>query len=111
MKRSFSFADCRLIAVNRIFSQYMCGTILVYISNFLTNILLSEKKYTNKDMMLEWRKQSGQIGKMQMTLCNTANSLIGSLNQNTQQGDEGERKAKKRKQQQQADSSDDADQY
>ena len=59
-------------------------------------------------MMLEWRKQSGQIGKMQMTLCNTANSLIGSLNQNTQQSDEGERKPKKSKQQQ-ADSSDDAD--
>ena len=46
---------------------------------------------------------------MQMTLCNTANSLIGSLNRNTQQSDEGERKPKKRKQQQQADSSDDGD--
>ena len=62
-------------------------------------------------MMLEWKKQSGQIGKMQMTLCNTANSIIGSLNRNTQQSDEGECKPKKRKQQQQADSSDDADQY
>ena len=61
-------------------------------------------------MMLEWRKQAGQMGKMQMTLCNTANSLIGSLNRNTQQSDDGERKPKKRKQQQ-ADSSDDADQY
>ena len=80
-------------------------------SNFLTTILLSEKKYTNKDMMLEWRKQAGQMGKMQMTLCNTANSLIGSLNRNTQQSDEGERKPKKGKQQQEADSSDDADQY
>ena len=89
----------------------MCGTIPLYISNFLTNIILSEKKYTNKDMMLEWRKQSGQIGKMQMTLCNTANSILGTLNRNTQQSDEGERKPKKRKQQQQADSSDDADQY
>ena len=59
-------------------------------------------------MMLEWKKQSGQIGKMQMTLCNTANSLIGSLNRNMQQSDEGKRKPKKRKQQQ-ADSSDDAD--
>ena len=49
--------------------------------------------------MLEWRKQSGQIGKIQMTLCNTANSLIGTLNRNTQQSDEGERKPKKRKQQ------------
>ena len=57
--------------------------------------------------MLEWRKQSGQMGKMQMSLCNTANSFIGSLNRNTQQSDEGERKAKERKQQQQADSSDD----
>ena len=62
--------------------------------------------------MLEWRKQSGQIGKMQMTLCNTANSILGTLNRNTQQSDEGERKPQKRKQQQQqADSSDDADQY
>ena len=62
-------------------------------------------------MMLEWRKEDGQMGKMQMTFCNTVNSLIGSLNRNTQQSDEGERKAKKRKQQQQADSSNDADQY
>ena len=63
-------------------------------------------------MMLEWRKQAGQMGKMQMTLCNTANSLIGSLNQNMQQSNEGERKPKKSKQQQhQADSSHDADQY
>ena len=61
-------------------------------------------------MMLEWRKQAGQMGKMQMTLCNTANSLIGSLNRNTQQSDEGELKLKKRKQQK-ADSSDEADQY
>ena len=61
-------------------------------------------------MMLEWRKQAGQMGKMQMTLCNTANSLIGSLNRNTQQSDEGELKPKKRKQQK-ADSSDEADQY
>ena len=60
--------------------------------------------------MLEWRKQSGQIGKMQMTLFNTANSILGSLNRNTQQSDEGDRKPKKRKQQQ-ADSCDDADQY
>ena len=60
--------------------------------------------------MLEWRKQAGQMGKMQMTLYNTANSLIGSLNRNTQQSDEGELKPKKRKQQQ-ADSSDEADQY
>ena len=89
----------------------MCGTIPLYISNFLTNIILSEKKYTNKDMMLEWTKQSGQIGKMQMTLCNTANSILGTLNRNTQQSDEDERKRKKRKPQQQADSSDDADQY
>ena len=59
-------------------------------------------------MMLEWKKQSGQMGKMQMTLCNTANSIIGSLNRNTQQSDEGELKPKKRKQQQQADSSEDA---
>ena len=58
-------------------------------------------------MMLEWRKQAGQMGKIQMTLCNTANSLIGSLNRNTQQSDEGEHKPKKRKQQQKADSSDD----
>ena len=62
-------------------------------------------------MMLEWRKQSGQIGKMQITLCNTANSIPGTLNRNTQQNEEGECKAKKRKQQQQADSSDDGDQY
>ena len=90
----------------------MCGTIPLYISNFLTNIILSEKKYTNKDMMLEWRKQSGQIGKMQMNLCNTVNSILGTLNRNIQQSDEGERNPQKRKQQQQqADSSDDADQY
>ena len=88
----------------------MSGNIPLHISNFLTHILLSEKNYTNKDMMMEWRKQAGQMGKMQMTLCNTANSLIGTLNGNTQQSDEGERKPKKRKQQQ-ADSSDDADQY
>ena len=63
-------------------------------------------------MMLEWKKQAGQMGKMQMTLCNTTNSLIGSLNRNTQQSDEGERKPQKRKQQQQqADSSDYPDQY
>ena len=54
--------------------------------------------------MLESMKQSSQMGKMQMTLCNTANSLIGSLNRNTQQNEEGKRKAEKRKQQQQADS-------
>ena len=89
----------------------MCSNIPLYRINFITNVLLSEKKYTNKDMMLEWRKQSGQIGKMQMTLCNTANSILGTLNQNTQQSDEGERKPQKRKQQQQADSSDDGEQY
>ena len=61
-------------------------------------------------MMLEWKKQTGPIGNMEMTLCNTANSLIGSLNRNTQQSDEGELKPKKRKQQK-ADSSNDADQY
>ena len=62
--------------------------------------------------MLEWKKQSSQIGEMQMTLCNTANSFLGTLNGNTQQSDEGERKPQKRKQQQQqADSSHDADQY
>ena len=58
--------------------------------------------------MLEWKKQAGQMGKMQMTLCNTANSLIGSLNRNTQQSHEGKRKPKK--QQQQTDS-DDADKF
>ena len=57
-------------------------------------------------MMLEWRKEADQIRNMQMTLCNTANSLIGSLNRKTQ-SDEGERKPKKSKQQQQADSSND----
>ena len=61
--------------------------------------------------MLEWKKQAGQMGKMQMTLCNTAKSLIGSLNQNTQQSDEGECKPQKHKQQQQADSSDAGDEY
>ena len=62
--------------------------------------------------MLEWKKQSGQIGKMQMTLCNMPNSILGTLNQNMQQSNEGERKPQKHKQQQQqADSSDDADQY
>ena len=61
--------------------------------------------------MLEWKKQSSQIGQMQMTLCNTANLFLGTLNRNTQQSDEGQRKPQKRKQQQQADSSDDADQY
>ena len=44
-----------------------------------------------------------------MTLCNTVNSHLGTLNRNTQQSDEGERKPKK--QQQETDSSDDADQY
>ena len=62
-------------------------------------------------MMLEWRKQAGQMGKMQMTLCNTANSILGSLYRNTHQGDEGECKPQKRKQQQQADSSNHAHQY
>ena len=63
-------------------------------------------------MILEWKKQAGQIGKMQMILCNTANSLIGSLNRNTQQSDESERKPQKRKQQQQqADSADGGDEY
>ena len=61
--------------------------------------------------MVEWKKQSSQIGKMQMSLCNTANSLLGTLNRNMQQSDEGEHKPKKGKQQQQTDSSDDADQY
>ena len=90
----------------------MCASIPLYITNFLRKILLSEKKYTNKDMMLEWKKQAGQMGKMQMTLCNTANSLIGTLNGNMQQSDEGECKPKKGKQQQQqAASSHDADQY
>ena len=60
-------------------------------------------------MMLEWKKQAAQIGKMQMTLCNTANSLLGTLNRNTQQSDEGKRKPNK--QEQQTDSCDDADQY
>ena len=49
------------------------------------------------------------ISKMQMSLCNTANSLLGTLNRNMQQSDEGERKSKK--QHQQTDSSDEADQY
>ena len=63
-------------------------------------------------MMLEWKKQSGQIVKMPMTLCDTANSLLGSLNRNMQQSDEGERKPQKRKQQQQQTNSSDAgDQY
>ena len=62
--------------------------------------------------MVEWKKQSSQIGKMQMSLCNTANSLLGTLNRNTQQSDEGERKPKKcKQQQQQADSSDAGDEY
>ena len=61
--------------------------------------------------MLEWKKQSSQIGKMQMTLCNTANSLLGTLNQNTQHSDDGQRKPKKLKEQQQTESSDDGDQY
>ena len=46
---------------------------------------------------------------MQMTLCNTAKSLLGTLKRNTQQSDEGEGKSKK--QHQQTDSSDEADQY
>ena len=49
---------------------------------------------------------------MQMTLCNTANSLIGTLNRNTQQTDEGEHKPQKcKQQQQQVDSSDAGDEY
>ena len=61
--------------------------------------------------MLEWKKQAGQIGKMQMTVCDTANSLIGTLNRNTQRSDEGERNPQKCKQQQQANSCDDGEQY
>ena len=62
--------------------------------------------------MLEWKKQAGQMGKMQMTLCNTANSILGTLNRNTQQSDDAERKPQKRKEeQQQTDSSDDGNQY
>ena len=68
---SFSFADRRLIEANRIFLECMCGNIPLYRSNFLTTILLSEKKYTNNNIMIEWKKRSGQIGKMQMTLCNS----------------------------------------
>ena len=83
--------------------MYVCQQV------FLTNILLSEKTYTNKDMMLEWKKQSGQIVKMQMSLCGTANSLLCTLNRNMQQSSEGARKRKK--QQHQMDSSDDGDQY
>ena len=42
-----------------------------------------------------------------MTLCKTANSLLGTLNQNTQQSEERQRKPKKHRQQQnQTDSSD-----
>ena len=62
-------------------------------------------------MMLEWKKQFCQIVKMQMTVCDTANSILGTLNRNTQQSYDGERKPKKIKQQQQTNSSDDADQY
>ena len=45
------------------------------------------------------------------TLCNTAKSLLGTLNRNTQQSDEGEHKPKKSKEQQQTHSSNDEDQY
>ena len=54
-------------------------------------------------MMLEWKKQSVQMVKMPMTVYDTAISLLGTLNRNTQQSDEGEHKPKKGKQQQQAD--------
>ena len=76
--------------------EYFLNVVYILVT-FLTNILLPEKKYTNKDMMLEWKKQSGQIVKMPMTLCDTGNYLLGSLNRNTQQSDEGERKPQKRK--------------
>ena len=63
-------------------------------------------------MMLKWKKKAAEIGKMQMTLCNTANSILGTLNQNTQQSDEGEHKPQKHKQQQQqTDSSNAGDEY
>ena len=62
-------------------------------------------------MMLEWKKQFCQLVQMQMTVCNTVNSLLGTFNRNTQQSDDSERKPKKSKQQQQADSSHDAEQY
>ena len=62
-------------------------------------------------MMLEWKKQADQMGKMQMTFCNTAKWVLGSFYQNTQQSDDGEGKPKKQQQQQQKDSSYDADQY
>ena len=61
--------------------------------------------------MLEWKKEAAQIGNIQMTVYDTANSLLGTLNRKTQQGDEGECKRKKRKEQQQTDSSDDGEQY
>ena len=53
-------------------------------------------------MMLEWKKQSVQMVKIPMTVYDTANSLLGTLNRNTQQSDEGKHKPKKGKQQQQA---------
>ena len=62
-------------------------------------------------MMVEWKKEFCQIVQMQMIVCNTANSLLGTLNRNMQQSEDGERKPKKHKQQQQGDSSDDAEQY
>ena len=62
-------------------------------------------------MMLEWKKQFCQNVKMQMTVCNTGNSIIGTLNRNTQQSNDSDHKPKKSKQQQQTDSSDDAEQY
>ena len=74
--------------------------------------MFSEKTYSNKEMMVEFKKQASQMGIMQMTLCKTANSLLGTLNQNTQQSQEHQRKPKKHHQQHnQTDSSDDADQY
>ena len=65
---SFSVADCGLIEANWLFHELMCPNIPLYrINFFLRNILVSEKRYTNKEMMLEWKKQAGQMGKMQMT--------------------------------------------
>ena len=57
------------------------------------------KKYTNNDMIAELQKQAAQMGKMQLTFCKTANSLLGTLNQNEQQSQEQQHKPKKHRQQ------------
>ena len=90
----------------------VCVLTIVYIGiSFSNKNVFAEKKYSNKDIMAELQKQSTQMGRVQMSLCNTANSLIGTLNRNIQQTDDERNPKKLHQQHQEMDSSDDAHQY